>query len=370
MKLSCETLVLGSGVSAFTASSYLETTNRDYLICPLTDDRLSLDRGPLKTYKWEDQNYNILPIFATLNSHLSQMFKYYNVDYRDFVEPRIIYPSEISPEISEYSKLITSSKAIWDQSYYRYLKRKNTNDNVILLSEKLFGEKIFFNSLLNVKDKVKRHYTGVKSKKMGFSVGVSPYSLLFVKALPYLEGKSIAGKINNIDFNKRIINISGTIISYKKLISCIPIERLLKLIYTNTNLNSKFISKNTRFSVFYVNEDMKTNLVIYDKVVDSGVYRIFTPTKNILIVQHSNRQGAQLKDSDVRNIISRFRICENFSIMKIDTVFMPNAYPLNRFSFLDRKSFICSLNRNAIHLFGRVSEWKYIDIHEFNWNGI
>lgn len=351
MKQKFEICILGNGPAAricsfLTKTPHILIGNRDNF-------------GLLTKTVITNSSFNLTPIFPVYNSHL------YNELWKDDFEKHyfINYSKRgnILVEFDNIQELISNANP---QSYVvQCLKEKqdiSTKENIVL-AYKLFGKIIFERELDRLLTKVKNNYDGVKpNKRIGY---VNNLSLYYDKVANIKIKNFFSDEIKKIDIKRKIVSTKTSEIEYDKLISTIDLRDFLcKINYPNLGL----MSNSAHFCLIKTNTILPINLGIYDVEIQSPVYRLFTISKNFVIVQFT--LGCQNIESSLLFPTLYKLLGQVFEIQFEYRYTIKDAYPIYTSSDTLLQQYKSELESNNIHLIGRYAEWEYLDLHELNYS--
>ena len=302
--ITCDVCIIGSGPSALIAGLLLNRNRDDYIIVG------SKKYGELGNVHIDGRKINILPMFPLRESTLTKMLfgqevesfpsvKYYHVDKDD--QPTDHLSQKVSADsFSEFA---------------------NKNGNLSLtLSYKLFGDIIFKQVLGELRSKVQHQYlSSTKKERLGFVNGKS----LYMAVIEQEEERILRATVNEVDIHHRRVLMDSVSIAYNRLIVTIPLPSFLALSHLPQTFS--FISSDSHFQVYLSKSQLGTNELVYDCLLDSPVYRIFTPTENVIVCQLAHNFSIYSR-SIIKNRV------EQISSTKIEEFGNPRtlkgAYPL------------------------------------------
>ncbi|MCC5941275.1 MAG: hypothetical protein JJU37_07005 [Balneolaceae bacterium] len=348
MGKSVDYLILGSGPAALFHAIYLRKRgNNPLLICSGLFGQLQ----PKKYDPINNQPVNILPIFPVLGSGLW---------------------NEIKSSFDSYSELSlhkvnvnhsTIKKKGAAGSYYEYLTQHQEQPDIPLtLSYKQFGDLIFSHPLQELRKKLNRNYTAgtPNFSKVGFTNGLSPY-YLFLKS--FSQYPIADQNVRYIDIVNKKVHTDKEVIQYDKLICTLPYQSVFELTHLKENFTS--LAGDARFVTFYSSKTLPENHLWYDCKPHSPIYRIFTPHPNIITAQLA-RKSWETQNNDVGKVIEDLLGLNNqLSYLSTDTY--TNCYPLDVSDTGKKDRLISYLAENDIYLSGRFGTWRYIDLHEVDY---
>lgn len=261
------------------------------------------------------------------------------------------------------SKCNWNSVDIRDDSLGAFLlRRHHSPDEALVLSIKQWGSKVWREPLLQIQYKIIRHYLGGHvNTRCGFHAGLSPYHRLAQAAT---EGLLHIGTLQCVDLKKRAVVGSKQTVHFRKLVSTIPLPRLLLL--CNCAYGGFGEAAPAYFQYYRHTAALQENHLLYDCDPDSPILKVFSPTCNVLMVQVADR-GRQPSTYEVSQRLPV--LFPGLSGLFFERELrIPAAYPLD---FVDqtgsRRGFLREMD---ILTFGRLGDWEYRDLHELDWSGM
>lgn len=352
MKKKIDTCILGNGPTARICSSLIETSHI------LISNQNNL--GSLSQTTIGNSNINLIPIFPVYNSFLYNELWKNDCKKEDFLS--YSEQGNILVEFGSIQMLVNNANT---KSYVaQCLNNKQdvgTKKNIIL-AYKLFGKIIFEMELNRLLAKVKKHYNGTKtSNRIGYINNLSPY---YEKVKNIKINNYVFDEIKNIDTGRKIVYTKTFKFEYDRLISTINLRDFLPKVGFSDNLD--LISSPAHFCLIKTNIILPINLVIYDVEIQSPIYRLFTISKNFIIIQLAF--GCQNIESTIL-LTALHKLLGH--ILKIQFEYrytIKDAYPICTSSDTLLQEHKSELESNNIHLIGRYAEWEYLDLHELDYS--
>lgn len=349
MNKTIDYVLLGSGPSALLHTIYLRKNGYKTLhLCSGLFGQLE----PKKYEEINNQPVNILPIFPVAGSALW---------------------NELKPGFTTYSqltlhKLNLNYSTIQEKgdadSYCEYLTQHHEQPDIPLtLSYKQFGDLIFHHPLHELRSKLNRNYKAgaPKFSKIGFNDGLSPYYLFLKRYFPFAVADQ---KVRHIDiFNKKVYT-DKQIIQYEKLICTLPYQSIFDC--THLNQTVTFLAGDARFVTFYSYKPLPDNNLWYDCNPHSSIYRIFAPHPNIITAQLARKSWAADKQDIRKEMEELLELNHKLHYLSTDTY--KKCYPLDVSDADKKKKLFDYLVEHDFYLSGRFGTWRYIDLHEVDYN--
>lgn len=337
--------ILGGGPTALLLASVLKKEKTRFL---LITEKLE---GALVRLNVNGRIFNPIPIFPAINSYL---YTKLNLDE--------IFPHNEQLRF-EYANLLDVDilKLCLPDSAGATLYRTQGAQS-LALSRKQFGEIVMKKPLQRLQDKVARHYSpnGQSFSRLGFANGISAYLTYINQQSPF---PVIDGKITSVDVNAQKVFIEKIEIRYKYLISTIPLPEFFT--YANIEDELSFVSTSAQFYVFQTEAHLSANQIIYDCDINSCVYRVFIPHEHFLSVQVAH----DCQNQNPSKILDRVQeLLHNNNLFRyIQTINLKNCYPLDVIPLAKHEKIRSLLEQKGVYLFGRISQWEYLDLHELDW---
>jgi hypothetical protein len=340
-----DVLILGGGI----LSPILSTVLRKEGLNAFVVSKKNSDKGKVRIH---NSNIDFVPVLTVENSFLSM-----RLNTLQFSDGPIAVKY-----VTEGKELAILDFKIQEKSYANFIWNATNNLYHVASSEKLYGRQIYDTPMPEIRLKVERHYTDANrinyGERMGFKNGLSPYSY-FAKGyeMNYEELEDI-----KINIKEKSVAVNGNKIFYEKLINTLPAPIFLTLIEYEHRLI--FDATSTSFVIMETSDKINANLLLYDCVPATGIYRLFTPN-NFSVVAQLDQNNPH--DISITLIRTKHLLNLKSDIKFVAHRFLGNCYPTY---ISDRASFneICSvLNSKDISMFGRFAQWQCLDLHELNW---
>jgi len=294
----------------------------------------------LEVCEYAGQRFNYLPVFPVARTALARRLAAQNRCRSDlFLQVRYVREQH---------------SACTDEVLYRTRQ--------IILTKKLFGLSADDPIPSELQAKIARQYALHRPlpPRLGFIEGLSPYHQRADESpVRWLEGT-----VAKVDFQAhRLVLASGSTISFQRLVSTIPLPRLLRLVGAGDG-TLRCVAESARFVMFSSTELLAVNQLTYDCEETSPLYRVFTPTDRIIVAQatHGTASTVDAIAASVREVLRLDSIPVFIAERRIDP-----AYPLAIEPSGGLLKLQAELARNGILLFGRFGCWEYKDLHELNW---
>lgn len=234
----------------------------------------------------------------------------------------------------------------------------------LVLSLKLFGQRIFTDGLPELRSKVARQYrTGqLRAARLGYTHGLSPYSR-FLQSTPL--GERVIGRVVCVDLDSREVTAGNSRVAYHLLVSCIPMPDLLSSL-CGVEPQLSFESEGAQFYLLRADAKLVPNSLVYDCDIDSPVYRAFAPNEKLVITQIAKPRWGVDPRVVCERIGSLLRLQRPPRFLR--SYSLARCYPLGASSAGHKEQVAEDLARCDVLLFGRFGRWEYKDLHELDWS--
>ena len=348
MTLRTDYLIAGTGPSALIHYLNLKNSGKEAV---LLGSGLYGQLKPVE-YRQIGKSVNLLPIFPVTESNLWKR-----------LNPDLKADNHLTLEKINLNGIRRPEYRL-QACYYNYLlQHQQESDIPYILSYKQFGDLIFKHPLTELKKKLNRNYRSGQPKylKTGFVNGLSPYYSFLKSREPY---PVIPGMIEQIDYVNKMVHTKKGAIRYNHLIYTLPLDYF----FDTTDLKKTFqlISGDARFLIYYTDEHLPENHLWYCCDIDSNIYRAFVPQKNLLVVQLSKKSWEKNPNEISTELQSLTGIKEKFH--HIDTTTHLHCYPLDVSCNIKKEELAGFLREHNVYLSGRFAEWRYIDLHEVDYD--
>jgi len=348
MTLRIEYLIAGTGPAAMMHCLHLQESGAEVLMAGTGM------YGQLKPVMYDEigQPVNLLPIFPVIESDLWNKMDPHENSVNQLTLKKINH--------REFNLPTNGSQ----KNYCRYLIENERNFDIpYILSYKQFGDLIFKHKLTELQKKLTRNYNSGQPKffKAGFVNGLSPYYRYLKSHEPY---PVIQEEIESIDISNKIAFTKGGAIRYEHLIFTEPLPKLYE--YTRIRKTFDLIHSGAKFLIFYSGKNLPENHLWYCCDIRSNIYRTFVPQKNLIVVQLS-KNSWNSNPEKVGTELQKLLSLED-ALVHLDTKTFHGCYPLDVTDYDSKNELFLDLKRHNFHLSGRFSEWRYIDLHEVDFN--
>jgi hypothetical protein len=235
-----------------------------------------------------------------------------------------------------------------------------------VLGLKQWGSLVFTNPLSEVRRKIARNYMSKRrSQRVGYLNGFDLYYHFCSSRV--IPGRLVSGAIGRIDYKNKILHSAGTEIRYKKLVSTVPIMRLLEC--CGFERTSNFACHPSHFVYFSHASVFPPGQVIYDCDLGSDVFRVFSISDNIIAAQLACHRRENASVERVKKRIAEI-VPSITGLVFERRLFVPVSYPTESISDPGVLDDIKTLKGHDILPFGRFGSWQYVDLHELDWESL
>lgn len=341
--------LMGIGYTSIIASHLLKEKGIDSIVIGLSNDKAVFD------LQLSNCSISPLPIFPVKDSHLYQSLKL----------------SELSPQtILEvtHSEIKNCNPTIFNiqiDSLAEFIYKDSTTLKAFGLSLKQWGPKMLEKPYSEVQNKIRRQYlSGNNNSRVGYINGFTLYYHIIKHKCPNILDFNT---INKIDYKNKIVFADSFEIHFKKLISTIPVNHLLS--NCNMNLSIPLIFEGSYFFYYSHKSDFQANKMIYDYDLKSDIIRAFSATDNIIVAQLPGYKKGKIKISDISERL--YELIPDLRKLNFEKeLFLSMSYPIETITDSQTLENIQMLKENSVLTFGRFGSWKYLDLHELNWDEI
>jgi len=232
----------------------------------------------------------------------------------------------------------------------------------IVMARKQFGDRVFARPLREVRDKIARNYQGTERRaaRRGYVDGESPYAFLLRDIVR--RHRIVEDEVTRIDHRTRTMHLRSRRITYRKLVSTVPVPRLLGLL--GVDAGGLLEAAPAAFRVL-TGRRLPVNSLVYDLDPASPIFRLVVPRSTVAVAQLSQAAGpVESVESAAR------RLLDAPDLVLTDARFeFTNAYPVEPLegrltAVVDE----CCAAGGIVRV-GRFAEWRYVDLHEIDWAG-
>ncbi len=348
MTLRADYLIAGTGPSALMHYLHLKKMGRDVLL--VGPDLY----GHLKPVVYSEigKQVNLLPIFPVIESELWRKLNEEEISEN----PLTLQKLNLNGAGRQQPKI--------QNCYYNYLLQNQQNSNVpYILSYKQFGDLIFEHQLFELQKKLNRNYNSGRPKfmKAGFVNGLSPYYRYLKIREPY---PVINEPVQFIDYPNKALHTKTSTVRYNNLIYTMPLHHLFDV--TRLKKSFELVSGDAKFLIFFSSKTLPENHLWYCCNIQSNIYRAFVPHKNMIVVQLSRKSWGvkpKMVGSELRNLLNL-----EGGLFHIDTKTFPGCYPLDVYGVNEKNELTDFLSSHNFYFSGRFAEWRYIDLHEVDFD--
>ena len=347
MKLRVDYLVVGTGPAGLLHNINLRNRGKEVL-----NVGTNL-YGQLRPQKIDriNRSINLLPIFPVVDSELWHSMNLGSASYKTLSLKKVNH--------NGFHSNVNYRK----NSYTEYLFKKKKKYKIpYILSYKQFGNLIFDHSLSELKQKLNRNYKSGQPKhiKTGFKNGLSPYYNFLMSQEPYSVAREA---VRNIDIEKKAVTTDKSTIEFNKLIFTLPLTKIFE--FTNIQQNFDIICGDAKFYTYYSRKKLYSNHLYYDCNIDTNIYRLFIPQENIVVVQLA-RNSWNIEPNGIGKEAANLMNLEH-SLQHVHTNSYRKCYPLDVTDSNEKERLIAGLEKKDVYLSGRFGRWKYIDLHEVDY---
>lgn len=348
MIVNVDICILGGGPTALILAGLLKEQKKDFLLITKKME------GALLRLDINSQVFNPIPVFPVLNSYVYNRLKLADLCTHNDI---LSYGYSVLEKPDSFSLGSSGSAAA---TLYQV-----NGEKAVVLSRKQFGEIVMTEPLHRLQQKVSKHYSlnGQKFSRLGFSNGISAYLTYIANQYPF---PVIHDDIIAIKPEVNLVETESAKIHYRYLIPTIPLPELLVLAKLDKDLF--FTSTGAQFYVFETETNSIPNKIIYDCNINSCIYRVFIPHKNFISVQLA-RDYWNVESSSVASRVKKL-LATDILLNYKNKIELLDCYPLDVQPMEIYKSISMGLREMGIYLFGRSSQWDYLDLHELQWEMI
>lgn len=341
--------ILGYGFTSLIAyNKLLENYNHnDILIIKDTHTKNIL------TLKIDSLTFSPLPIFPVLESDLYNSGLFLNKKHKE----------SIKVSYSEVKNFNLKKHKIKNKSLASFMLSNSSLNKWFCLGLKQWGEDFLNKPFNQIQSKIKNHYLSKNGNtRIGYSNSLSQYYDAVKDLSPIITKYE---KILSIDYKKSLLITESKKIKYEKLISTIPIDKLLS--FCKFNLTPDLDYYGSYFFYFRYLEGFNKNNLIYDCDFDSDILRIFSINDNFMMVQLKSIKSTEIDSTIIKNQI--LKLVPSIKNLKYSgKLILPMSYPVEDIGDKETLNAIKNISKFNVVPFGRFGEWKYTDLHELNWN--
>lgn len=299
--------------------------------------------------------FSPLPIFPVLESDLYNSGLFENKEHKESI--KVSYTEVTNFNLKKYE--------IKSKSLASFMVSNDSINKWFCLGLKQWGEDFLSKPFNQVQSKIKNHYLSKNGNtRIGYSDSLSQYYDV-VKSLNPIVTKY--REILNIDYKNSLLITDSKKIKYEKLISTIPIDKLLS--FCNFNVTPDLDYFGSYFFYFRYSEGFNKNNLIYDCDFDSEILRIFSINDNFMMVQLKSIKSTGIDSTIIKNQI--LKLVPSIKNLKFSgELILPMSYPVEDIADKETLNAIENISKFNLIPFGRFGEWKYTDLHELNWKKI
>lgn len=303
----------------------------------------------------------VLPVLGPnlLNRRLAEQSTLFgrivNEEYEALLVEHVA-PELVNPKLE--SRYLNGSFGAWAESL---------SERTLALSEKQYGACVE-EAMSQVRNKIHRSYFGGEpaSLRTGYSDGLSPYALLAEETLGAC--RQIVANPSRIDIHRRMLEfVDRPPIRYSSIIYTGNVLKLFDLVGAARPV-LKYAP--ATFRAGQCSTNVRSNRIVYDARSQSSVFRVILPRPGVWVAQMSNT-GAQAdawEDSKLMSDVAQ--LLDSKVSVASRSLTLQKAYPTETLPpEIARR--LDSLNaESGVRAFGRYAQWRYVDLHELDWNCI
>ncbi len=299
--------------------------------------------------------FSPLPIFPVLESDLYKSDMFNSEEYKE----------SIKVSYTEVKNFNLTKGEIKNGSLASFMLSNNSINKWLCIGLKQWGENFLNKPFNQIQAKIKNHYLSKNGNtRIGYKNSLSPYYDTVKDLTPSIVKYK---EISSIDYKNSLVTTDSKKIRYKKLISTIPVDKLLSFCKFNFVPNLEYYG--SYFLYFQYSEGFSRNNLIYDCDFDSNILRIFSINDNFMMVQLKSYKSIKIDSSIIENQI--LKLVPSIKNLKLrGKLILPMSYPVENISDKKTLNAIKIITKQNIIPFGRFGEWKYVDLHELNWRKI
>jgi hypothetical protein len=348
-RIDTEVCILGGGPAALLAQLLLRAKGMEAFVVGASS------LGSLLPLQVGAKRINAVPIFLTEGTFWHQ--RLIECVGTEHMAVKLDY----SPTLGTHG-----SESIGRNSYSQFLEQNHADSNRrLIITKKQLGPRAFVDDYPALRRKVAAHYPseGKRPSRIGFVDGLSPYLSLLEEAN---AGVTLTEDVSRIDVDGRLVETPSTSVSYRYLVSTLPLARFLRLSHIDAELVC--FGAGAQILVSRSPESFQSNYVIYVCDGSSSVHRVFTPHNDIAITQVSHPSWGASTSSILER--TRYLLNVDAKLESIQRFAMQDCYPLGVSDEFLLEEIVRHLETLNVTLFGRFGEWVYKDLEELDWGKI
>jgi hypothetical protein len=236
----------------------------------------------------------------------------------------------------------------------------------LALAAKQFGQRVITEPLAEVQRKIERHYLGQarpRSHRLGYVDGQSPYVAVLrsiAARFPVVRSRPVA-----VTENRQVVLDDGRTLAYDVLVNTLPLPLIAELVGGPAATG---VAGSASFLLARIAPGA-ANALVYDVTPGTPVFRVLTPHPDIAVVQLSLTWCEGRRQVWVPELRARVERLLGTRVEELvgEQIRIRLAYPIDPpaggvSAAIER---VCR-GRRVINV-GRFAEWRYIDLHEIDW---
>lgn len=249
---------------------------------------------------------------------------------------------------------------------------QNVGPDTLILARKQYGNRAMARSLVQLQRKILRNYSSSsRMLRSGYLKGRSPYNAVVSGLLPSLVW--LRRRVASIDIYERLATLTdGTKIEYSRMIFTGDLRYLSQVL--GLEIEEAF-SAPAHFVAGARESGPRSSTVRYDLRTESPVFRVATPTSNTWVAQLGQDaidSAGTVDQFNLANLQGWIESILDCSISNFDRRLrsIRSAYPLEDLALNTslKLDSVCAIG--GISRFGRQAQWRYLDLHELDWDGL
>lgn len=233
------------------------------------------------------------------------------------------------------------------------------------MAVKQFGARALTAPLSQVREKIRRSYSKEPVRRAGYIKGLSPYLQPMLDAIQHRNMKPRA--IHLWSPYEHLVEFPDEAerLEYERLIYVADLGQLVQVVGAEVEIPARAAAT---FSTYVSDAPLIVNRLVYDLDEDSPVFRAFTATERVVVVQES-----QFDRVDTSDLGLTAKVSEAFqsNLRRFgDRLVHPTAYPVESISEDLERSLNEACAKLDILRFGRNAANHYVDLHELIWEDI